>query len=126
MNQKDYEAEAKLFKALNHPVRLAILDILRADEACVCHMEAHLGLRQAYISQQLMILREVGLVQDRRDGLNIYYQVTKPGIFEVIDALSRLNQKSETRNSSKSIVLSQHADCDCPKCRVQVGALMIV
>ena len=43
---------ARLFKILMHPGRLSILDMLRDGEHCVCHMEAHLGYRQSYISQQ--------------------------------------------------------------------------
>ena len=50
-------------------------------------MEATLGLRQAYISQQLMILKQAGLVEARRDGLNLYYRVIKPEVFTVLDAL---------------------------------------
>ncbi|MGZ7212499.1 ArsR/SmtB family transcription factor, partial [Streptococcus pyogenes] len=57
-----YRKQAQFFKILMHPTRLAILDILRGGEQCVCHMEAYLGLRQAHISQHLMALREVGLV----------------------------------------------------------------
>ena len=56
-----YKNAALRLKALAHPVRLQILDMLRADdEVCVCHMEAAFGKRQAYISQQLMVLREAG------------------------------------------------------------------
>jgi DNA-binding transcriptional ArsR family regulator len=58
-----------LLKALGHPVRLRILQELRQQEACVCHLEAVLRQRQAYISQQLMRLREAGLVEDRREGM---------------------------------------------------------
>jgi DNA-binding transcriptional ArsR family regulator len=57
-----YTDAAVRFKALAHPVRLQILDMLRSGEVCVCHMEAVLGKRQAYISQQLMVLRDAGLV----------------------------------------------------------------
>jgi DNA-binding transcriptional ArsR family regulator len=59
-----YDSQVKLFKALMHPARLAILNVLRTGEACVCHMEAALGYRQAYLSQQLMVLRDAGLVDD--------------------------------------------------------------
>ncbi len=52
MNSEQFEPQARLFKALMHPGRLAILEILRNGEECVCRMEALLGLRQAYISQQ--------------------------------------------------------------------------
>jgi DNA-binding transcriptional ArsR family regulator len=64
-----YDDLAARFKALAHPVRLQILDMLRRGEACVCHMETALDKRQAYISQQLMVLRDAGLVDARKDGL---------------------------------------------------------
>ena len=59
---QSYEAQAQLLKVLTQSARLAILNILRDSEHCVCHMEAYLGYRQAYISQQLMVLREAGLI----------------------------------------------------------------
>jgi DNA-binding transcriptional ArsR family regulator len=57
-----YDNLAVRFKALAHPVRLQILDMLRSGEACVCHMETALNKRQAYISQQLMVLRDMTAV----------------------------------------------------------------
>ncbi len=60
---------------LTHPARLTIFEILRDGEHCVCHMETHLGFRQAHIAQQWSVLRETGLIQDRRDGWNIFYRV---------------------------------------------------
>src|SRR5512133_1433229 len=85
-----YDAQAQLLKVLTHPARLAILNILREGEHCVCHMEAHLGYRQAYISQQLMVLREAGLIQDRRDGWNVFYRVAEPRIFAVLSAVEQI------------------------------------
>lgn len=114
---QDYESQAKLFKALNHPTRLAILDLLRDGEQCVCHLEAHLGLRQAYISQQLMILREVGLVQDRRDGWNIFYHVVKTEIYEIIDLALRMNDGSKATVRYAVEAKISNPDCPCPKCQ---------
>lgn len=106
-----YDSQTKLFKALMHPARLGILDVLRTGEACVCHMEAALGYRQAYLSQQLMVLREAGLVDDRRDGWNIYYRVTKSDVFAVIDAAR------STLGESKRISISPRiGSCACPHC----------
>ena len=114
---KEYQLEAGLFKTLMHPVRLAILDILRDGEQCVCHMEAMLGLRQAYISQHLMVLREAGLVADRRDGWNMYYCVIKPEIFAVLDATNAITGKT-----SRHIIHAHGAtECPCPKCNVGEG-----
>ncbi len=115
-----YQTQAQLFKVLMHPTRLAILDELRDGEQCVCHMEAKFGLRQAYISQHLMVLRDAGLVTDRRDGWNIYYQVSKPEIFPVIDAMKNLTDTSnsiQTGSTQSNISPSEkQRPCPCPKC----------
>ncbi len=112
VKRKDsYEAQAKLFKVLMHPARLAILDVLRTGEACVCHMEAALGYRQAYLSQQLMVLREAGLLDDRRDGWNVYYRVTKPDVFSIIDAA-----RSALGENKRTTPLSVIPSCACPHC----------
>ena len=110
--QKDnYDSQVKLFKVLTHPARLAVLDVLRTGEACVCHIEAALGYRQAYLSQQLMVLREAGLVDDQRDGWNVYYRVSKPEVFNVIDAAREA--LSENKRGSLPEVISA---CSCPHC----------
>jgi len=105
-----YEAHAQLFKLLTHPVRLAILDILRDGEHCVCHMEAHLGYRQAYISQQVAVLREAGLIQDRRDGWNIFYRVTDPRIYSVLDTIQLMTGQPAASIRRDAVV------CPCPHC----------
>ncbi len=109
----NYENEIKIMKALSHPARFAILETLRQKEACVCHMEALFGWRQAYISQQLMVLREAGLVTDRRDGWNIYYCVAKPEIFGVLDAVNRVTGRANRLNLPLAAINS----CNCPHCQ---------
>lgn len=104
-----YEAQAQLLKVLTHPARLAILHILQDGEHCVCHMEAHLGYRQAYISQQLMVLREAGLIADRRDGWNVFYRVVEPRIYTVLAAVEQLVGPSQRPSSTP-------VSCPCPKC----------
>lgn len=98
-----------------HPSRLSILEILRNGEHCVCHLEAVLGCRQAYISQHLMVLREAGLVEDRRDGARIFYRVIKPEVFDLVDAATQLSGAEATMMSD-----SKDKDCPCPKCNQQV------
>jgi DNA-binding transcriptional ArsR family regulator len=107
----DFDPSAKLFKALMHPSRLMILETLREGEQCVCHLEAVLGCRQAYISQHLMVLREAGLVEDRREGARIFYRVIRPEVFDLVDHANRLSgdkpiQVNQTRMDT----------CPCPKC----------
>jgi ArsR family transcriptional regulator len=114
----------RLFKALMHPARLAILDLLRAGEACVCHMEAALGYRQAYISQQLMVLREAGLVQDRREGWNVFYRVTQPEVFAIIDAASSATS-GEGANGARPPQPARLANCPCPHCAAEPQAVPV-
>lgn len=104
-----YEQEAKLYKVLMHPARLAILDLLREGEECVCHMEATFGYRQSYISQQLMVLKEAGLVEVRRAGLNIYYRVIRPEIFGVMDAMRNVT-------GTQPVLPTKVNVCSCPNC----------
>jgi DNA-binding transcriptional ArsR family regulator len=103
---------SELFKVLSHPVRLAVLGILRNGEQCVCHMEAKLGLRQAYISQQLMVLREAGIIEDRREGWNSYYRVIKPEIYSLLEQAGEILGEQLTITSSET----QPSKCPCPKC----------
>jgi ArsR family transcriptional regulator len=86
MNQTSAQRQVRIFKALMHPVRLQILDLLRGGELCVCQIEAQLGQRQAYVSQQLAVLRRVGLIADRREGLNTYYRIVEPQVLAMLDA----------------------------------------
>jgi len=113
---KAYQVSADLFKVLAHPVRLTIMSILRDGEQCVCHIEAMLKLRQAYISQHLKILKDANIVLVRRDGWNMYYRITYPEIFEVIDAMYSLIGHPEP-------VPHIHANenCPCPKCNSESG-----
>jgi len=107
---KAYDVQAEIFKVLTHPARLAILDILRDGEHCVCHMEAWLGYRQAYLSQQLSVLRQAGLIHDRRDGWNIYYQIADERIYKVLDQVREMTGEKAVEFKSTTSV------CACPKC----------
>jgi DNA-binding transcriptional ArsR family regulator len=110
----NYQNQAQLFKVLMHPTRLAILDVLRGGEQFVCHMEAFLGLRQAHISQHLMILRDAGLVTDRRDGWNIFYSVIKPEIYQVVAMVKMVS--GEQDNEGLPVTQVKQKPCPCPKC----------
>ena len=107
------EQEISLYKLLAHPARLAILEALRNDDECVCHLEAVLGYRQSYLSQQLALLREGGLIIDRRDGWNIYYQVVMPEVFTILDTV----REALNPGGNSYPELESSPDCPCPKCQ---------
>ena len=116
-----YQTESDFLKTISHATRLAILDLLRDGEQCVCHIETALGLRQAYISQQLMVLKQAGFLEARRDGLNLYYRVSKPEVFSVLDALrfaTGVFPKVPQHKHAKT-------DCPCPKCNARMDQSLI-
>ncbi len=107
----DYAQAAAILKAIAHPARLRILNALRQDEECVCHLTALLHQRQAYVSQQLMFLRQAGLIEDRKDGWRVYYHIKNPHIVALLEAT---NTVAEIRGgASRGERLPQ---CPCPKC----------
>lgn len=76
------DALAAAFKAISHPVRMRILEILsrQSDPMCVCHIESRFTLSQPTISHHLRLLRKAGLVNSERRGTWIYYSVRKEGV----------------------------------------------
>jgi len=67
----------ELFKALADATRLRILRLLMAGELCVCNIHDALKIPQAKTSRHLAYLRRVGLVTTRREGLWVYYSLSK-------------------------------------------------
>jgi ArsR family transcriptional regulator len=117
-----YDQEAQLFRALAHPVRLRILDILARQEACVCHLTALLKQRQPYVSQQLATLREAGLVTDRREGTLIYYRLSDEHLARLLDEGRALTQDLVGDGLAFPPTLPETLeDCPCPRCQDRVS-----
>jgi ArsR family transcriptional regulator len=76
------------FKALGHPVRLQIVELLSryGGEVCVCEIERHFALTQPTISHHLKVLREAGLVDADQRGLWVYYHL-RPGRIDALRGL---------------------------------------
>lgn len=70
-----YEARARVAKALAHPSRLLILEALEESERCVCELTDLVGADQSTVSKHLAVLRNAGLVEDRREGTMSYYRI---------------------------------------------------
>lgn len=105
----------QLYRLLGQPQRLRILMAIGYGEACVCHLEAVLGQRQAYISQQLMALRRGKLVRSRREGRNIFYQLTRPELLEIIkdSAIAMGISPDQIHIAEKGTLIN---NCPCPHC----------
>lgn len=78
-----YERNATIYKLMAHPIRLEILNILKdRGETSVEQLLQTLGVRKANLSQHLSLLRHTKTVMMRKDGLNVYYQITDPRLVE--------------------------------------------
>ena len=93
--------------------RLEILLALGTDEACVCHLEAFLGQRQAYISQHLMALREAGIITARRDGRFVFYRLQNPSLLDLINSAASLAGVPINGLNVGNMPLPA---CECPNC----------
>ncbi|OWL96077.1 transcriptional regulator [Deinococcus indicus] len=85
MKQELHTYKASLFKALGHPLRLAILDVLRGGEQTVTQLQDRTGAEQASVSQHLGVLRAHHFVSVRRDGTLAYYRASDPEIYAFLD-----------------------------------------
>jgi DNA-binding transcriptional ArsR family regulator len=103
---------AGILQAIDQPTRLEILQVIGNGEACVCHLEAALGQRQAYISQHLMALREAGIITSRRAGRYVFYRLKDARFLDLIDLAGTLAGPSP----AAPFVSNPVQDCPCPHC----------
>ena len=85
---KQQAIQADFIKAMAHPTRLQILELLRSGERCVCEIFPALNIEQSSVSRHLAILKREGLLHSRKDGLKVIYWTSDPRIYEIIDICS--------------------------------------
>ena len=86
----DTDRAARLFHALSDGTRLSILERLRFGERCVCDLTDALEAAQSRLSFHLKVLKDVGLVTDRREGRWMYYTMNTETLSEVADLIEGL------------------------------------
>ena len=90
IDKKIYQFHAEFCKTFSHPIRLAIIDLLRDGEKNVAQLQKALGLRQTTVSQHLAVLRRIGAVTARSEGRTIYYRLTDDRIIKAYDLLDKV------------------------------------
>ena len=102
VSEEIFAMHAEVCKTLADPKRLRIINVLRDGEMAVGEMARRLGLRQANLSQHLMLLRERGVVTTRRQGLNIYYSLSSPKIVQACDLMREVLAEHLARSAQLS------------------------
>lgn len=84
LNRPLSEVKAELFKALAHPARIRVLEVLTEGEHTVRDLQPLVGLEASHLSQQLAVLRRAGLVESRKDGPLVIYALRDPEIARLL------------------------------------------
>jgi ArsR family transcriptional regulator len=85
-----YQAKAEFFKALGHPARIRVLELLSEREHAVSEMVPEVGIEPAHLSQQLAVLRKMNLVATRKEGNTVYYSLVSPQVAELLAVARRI------------------------------------
>lgn len=84
----DFTAQAEIFKALGHPIRMKIVyGLIKVGGCNVKNMQECLGLHQATVSQHLIHLKSRGLIESTRHGLEMVYKVTNPQVEAIVNTI---------------------------------------
>jgi ArsR family transcriptional regulator len=111
-DEPNYLELSDRIKLLAHPERLRILDAVRRDAECVCHLEALLDKPQPYVSQQLRLLRKAGVINDEKQGQNVFYRLADETLRGWLDmVLGPVDGDLPTMMRHKQVI-----SCACPKC----------
>lgn len=94
-----YEARARVAKAMAHPSRLIILEALQEREWCVCELTELIGADQSTVSKHLAVLKQAGLVEDRKEGVMIFYRPKVKcleGFWRCVESVLKENLKAQS------------------------------
>ncbi|MCW4014216.1 MAG: metalloregulator ArsR/SmtB family transcription factor [Candidatus Bathyarchaeota archaeon] len=86
-DERTLEFKTRIFKVISDTNRLRILEMLRVGELCQCEVVPLIDQSQPTVSRHLRLLEEAGLIKSRREGIRMFYEVTDPHIYNVIDAI---------------------------------------
>ena len=89
-----YEARAKIIKAMGHPTRLFIIEELNKSERCVNELTEMIGADLSTVSKHLSVLKNAGLVKDEKRGTSIFYSLCCPCILDFIGCVETVLKQS--------------------------------
>jgi ArsR family transcriptional regulator len=97
-----YEMQAQLIGALAHPIRVAIVDLLKDGEVCVCEIAQRIGAERSNTSRHLAVMLKAGVLRTRKDGLQVYYSLRTPCILNFLGCATRAIEQN-IKERSKAI-----------------------
>jgi DNA-binding transcriptional ArsR family regulator len=89
-----YEMQAQVITALAHPIRVAIADLLKDGEICVCNIAERIGAERSNTSRHLAIMLNAGVVKTRKDGLQVFYSLRTPCVLNFLTCAMQTIQQT--------------------------------
>lgn len=89
-----FKAQAKIIKALGHPTRLMIVDELAKGERCVCDLTELAGAEMSTVSRHLSQLKEAGILEDDKRGVQVFYRLKVPCILNFFKCIESVQKGS--------------------------------
>ena len=81
------EIRARVIKAMAHPTRLYLVEVLAGGERCVCDLTADVGADVSTVSRHLSVLRSAGILDSERRGQQVFYRLRAPCILGFFDCI---------------------------------------
>jgi ArsR family transcriptional regulator len=94
-----FEARAEIVKAMAHPTRLFVVDVLSRGEKCVCELTDMVGADMSTVSKHLAVLKNAGLIRDSKRGQQVYYSLKCPCIlnfFKCVETVLKVNAREQS------------------------------
>jgi len=101
LDEKNIEVQAEIFKAMSDPCRMKILLLLREGELCVCEIMIGLDRPQSTTSHHLSILKDRGLIKERKDGRWSRYRLSEGAVIEMLNLVKLIEEAKKSKGATK-------------------------
>jgi len=101
-----FEAKARVLKALAHPSRLFIVDVLSRGERCVCDLTELVGADMSTVSKHLSVLKSAGIIAMDKRGLQVFYSLKTPCVLRFFDCVGSVMARSAREQSELASITS--------------------
>jgi len=89
-----YKMQAQVISAVAHPIRVAIVDLLKDGEVCVCEIAERIGTERSNTSRHLAVMQKAGVLKTRKEGLQVFYSLQTPCALNFLKCATRTLKKN--------------------------------
>lgn len=104
-----FEQRAGIMRALAHPSRLMMVDELSRGERCVCELTDLVGADISTVSKHLLVLREAGIVDCRKEGVQVFYRLRVPCVLNVFGCVEAVREEQVRHRTGESAPVAQRS-----------------